>query len=165
MFHEKRFTWNISTLILGKAYILFIFLCHILEIPSKIRIKGNFGEDIAVRFLVKQGFRILARNYLRRAGEIDIIAERFGEIHFIEVKSIFLKNVSRETIRGGGLNYRPEENVSRKKIFKMIKAAELFLLDRGPGAAEKVHFDVIAEVFDCQGKILGFRYIKDVNCG
>ena len=56
---------------------------------------GNLGEDLACRFLMKRGFDVIERNYLKKCGEIDIIATNKGKIHFIEVKS-----VSHETIPG-----------------------------------------------------------------
>ena len=37
---------------------------------------GRVGEDIAAQFLERKGFKILARNYRKPWGEIDIIAEK-----------------------------------------------------------------------------------------
>jgi Holliday junction resolvase-like predicted endonuclease len=49
---------------------------------------GDLGEDIAERFLMKQGYRIVERNYLRKWGEIDIIAKKDGKLYFVEVKTV-----------------------------------------------------------------------------
>ena len=54
----------------------------------------EIGENIAVRFLVKHNFSILERNYTKKWGEIDIIAEKSSKLYFIEVKS-----VTRETFK------------------------------------------------------------------
>ena len=54
---------------------------------------GEIGENIAVKFLVKQGFSILDRNYTKKWGELDIVAKKDNKLYFIEVKS-----VSRETL-------------------------------------------------------------------
>ena len=35
---------------------------------------GDFGEKYTVKYLKKNGYKILERNYLKRYGEIDIIA-------------------------------------------------------------------------------------------
>ena len=68
---------------------------------SKTQKTGEIGENIAVRFLVKHGFSILDRNYTKKWGEIDIVAERNKKIYFIEVKSVSretLDSVNRETL-------------------------------------------------------------------
>ena len=48
---------------------------------------GNKGEDIANKFLIKKGYKILERNFRFSKGEIDIIAQDKNEIIFIEVKT------------------------------------------------------------------------------
>lgn len=58
---------------------------------------GSLGEELAERFLVKRGFRILHRNYWRPWGELDIVAERKNKLHFIEVKALSQTIVSDET--------------------------------------------------------------------
>lgn len=79
---------------------------------------GDAGEDAAVRFLEKNGFSIIARNYSCRLGEIDIIAEKTEKKHisFIEVKT--RKNTD------FGL---PCEFVGRDKQIRLKRTAEVFL--------------------------------------
>lgn len=48
---------------------------------------GSIGENLAAAFLVDQGFRIVARNYRWRRGEIDLIAQREDWMIFVEVKT------------------------------------------------------------------------------
>ena len=48
---------------------------------------GNKGEDIAVRYLEDQGYKILKRNFRSRYGEIDIICSRAKSVVFVEVKT------------------------------------------------------------------------------
>jgi len=52
------------------------------------RKKGDTGEGIAARFLMKQGFRIIERNYNKPWGEIDLIAKKGNLLCFIEVKTV-----------------------------------------------------------------------------
>ena len=62
---------------------------------------GEMGENIAVRFLMKQGYAILGRNYTKKWGELDIIAEKKrrvpllggGKIFFLK----FLKTLHKQT--------------------------------------------------------------------
>ena len=49
--------------------------------------KGKIGEEIARRYLVLIGMKIICSNYKTKFGEIDIIAKLENKIVFIEVKS------------------------------------------------------------------------------
>lgn len=80
---------------------------------------GARGEILAAEFLQKQGFRILFRNYRCRLGEIDLVAEKAGRIHFVEVKA--------RSGRGFG---DPAEAVDLKKQAKLLKLAAWFLKER-----------------------------------
>lgn len=50
-------------------------------------ITGKSGEDIAIKYLEKNNYEIMERNFSCRQGEIDIIAKDNNEIVFIEVKT------------------------------------------------------------------------------
>ncbi len=73
---------------------------------------GQEGEDQAAKYLVRQGYKILERNYRTRVGEIDLIALHDGEVVFVEVKT-------RTTTAYGA----PELAVNPQKQRRMIKAA------------------------------------------
>ena len=55
---------------------------------------GEIGENVAAKFLMKHGFAILDRNYTKKWGEIDIVAEKDNLLHFVEVKSVVREGVS-----------------------------------------------------------------------
>ena len=76
------------------------------------KILGKEGEDRAARFLAKQGYKILERNYSTPQGEIDLIALHRGEIVFVEVKT-----------RTNEAYGAPELAVNPRKQMRMIKAA------------------------------------------
>ena len=82
--------------------------------------KGKLGEDIAVRYLVSKGYRILARNYRNKIGEIDIIGEKDNTIIFLEVKS--------RTNTNYGYGY---EAVNRKKQEKIINSSHIYCKQNG----------------------------------
>jgi len=50
-------------------------------------VRGEVGEELAVRELERRGYVILARRYRRRGGEIDIIAMDGPTLVFVEVKA------------------------------------------------------------------------------
>ena len=86
---------------------------------SKKRQFGNIGENVACVYLEKHGYTILERNYLRKWGEIDIVAQKGAITHFVEVKS-----VSSETL------YRPEENVHPAKLRRLARAIQTYILEK-----------------------------------
>ena len=55
--------------------------------PDRRQHLGRQGESLAVEHLRKKGYKIIARNYTTRIGEIDIIAKHDGQLVFIEVKA------------------------------------------------------------------------------
>ena len=53
---------------------------------------GRLGEDIAIKYLQNKGFLVIGQNYLKKCGEIDIIAKKDRVLHFIEVKTVSHEN-------------------------------------------------------------------------
>jgi len=95
---------------------------------SKKRRFGNIGEDLTNMLLVKRGHEVLCRNFLRKVGEIDIISENEGIIHFIEVKSVTHEtsaDVNHETRDV----YRPEDLINDQKKLHMKRAIEVFIME------------------------------------
>src|SRR5437660_1718519 len=68
---------------------------------------GSSGEDLACKYLEKQGFEILKRNYLIRGGEIDIIAMDHETLVFVEVKTRYGREYgyAREAVTPWKLRY------------------------------------------------------------
>ncbi len=48
---------------------------------------GKIGEDLAIKYLEKQGYKILERNFHSQQGEIDIVAKDGEFLVFVEVKN------------------------------------------------------------------------------
>lgn len=94
---------------------------------------GAAGEDRAAAYLTEKGFRILARNYRSRFGEIDIIAEDGKYILFAEVKT-----------RKSSSLVDPAEAVTAAKRTRIAKTALLYLQRHPTGLQPR--FDVIAVV-------------------
>ncbi|MEW5948720.1 MAG: YraN family protein [Thermodesulfobacteriota bacterium] len=96
---------------------------------------GKKGEDLAVTFLRKTGYVILARNYRDSMGEVDIIAEENGALVFIEVKS-------RGSLRYGD----PKEAITAHKKRQLSKTALAFMSKTGL-SGQRARFDVVAIQF------------------
>ncbi len=86
---------------------------------------GDIGENVACEFLVRHGFTVIERNYLRKWGEIDIIAQKGSKIHFVEVKSVSCE-ISRFDVSHGTV--RPEENLHPGKLKRLYRTIETYLL-------------------------------------
>ncbi len=54
---------------------------------EKIRALGRQGQAHIEKFLIKNGYSILARNYSVRVGEIDLVAQKNEIVCFVEVKT------------------------------------------------------------------------------
>ena len=113
-------------------------------IPDEARKSvGRDGEDIACQFLMRNGYKILERNYRKKWGEIDIIAEKGGSVRFVEVKT-----VSREILPDGSreMDYRPEELVHESKLRKVARTAALYMEEKGDGREYQV--DVVGVIMN-----------------
>lgn len=108
---------------------------------------GSEGEDLAVRFLQKKGYRIVARNYKTPVGEIDIIARDGDTTVFIEVKT-------RTDISFG----YPYEAVNKRKRQKLKNLALLYL--KRQGKESPVRFDVLS-IFCMDNGKKDIEHIKD----
>lgn len=101
---------------------------------------GNQGEDIAVKFLKTNRYKIIERNFnVPKLGEIDIVAKDKDYLVFVEVR-----------LRKAGSLVSPLETVDIYKQRKLIKAAQTYL---------KLHnlndvfsrFDVVGVTFHADG--------------
>ena len=95
---------------------------------------GKKGEEIAVAYLIKEGYKILARNWFYDHKELDIIAKLGAEIVIVEVKT-----------REGDYFEEPWEAISKKKIRNLIEAADAWLLQKEIDL--ETRFDVISIIF------------------
>lgn len=96
--------------------------------------KGDMGEKIALRYLKKQGYKILEHNFLCKTGEIDLIAfdPQNKELVFIEVRY-------RETGIDDAI-----ASINYNKQLKIIRAARYYLLINPEYSESFTRFDVIA---------------------
>ncbi|MBW2605393.1 MAG: YraN family protein [Deltaproteobacteria bacterium] len=93
---------------------------------------GKESESLAVRYLKKNGYKIIERNYRNKLGEIDIIAKEKGTLVFVEVKA-------RKTHVFGN----PKWAVTPKKQRKISMVA-LYYLKATKQTHVKARFDVVA---------------------
>lgn len=93
---------------------------------------GQAGEDLACEYLAAHGYRIRARNFRCRAGELDVVAERAGVTVFVEVKE-----------RSSASHGEGFEHVTWAKRRRILQAARLYAVQHGL-LESRLRFDVIS---------------------
>ena len=100
--------------------------------------KGTVYETISIKYLKKNGFKILERNFRAVTGEIDIIAFKNDVYHIVEVKG-------KENLSFG----YPREMINNEKIRKIKNTTKCYFLQKRKNIDEcYVCFDVIEIVGD-----------------
>ncbi len=94
---------------------------------------GLVCEEIATNYLKRKGYCLVERNYLKKCGEIDIIVEKDGLIHFVEVKGVIHEtnpnNVNRVTTRSFDC-HRVEDNLSSRKLNRLKRTIGVYLSEK-----------------------------------
>ncbi len=116
---------------------------------------GQIGEDIACKFLVKHGFRVILRNYRKKFGEIDVIAKKNDRFHFVEVKT-----VSRRTSSHVFDDHRPEDNIHSAKLKRIGRTIEAYIFEYN--IENDWQFDALTVELDSDEKTANVRLFSDL---
>jgi putative endonuclease len=127
---------------------------------SETQKTGEIGENIAVKFLVKQGFSIIERNYTKKWGEIDIIAEKAHKIYFLEVKSVIRETLTNVTHETNG--YRPEDNMHPWKLKRLSRTIQTYLASRNKNREDDWQVDLLVVYLDLKNKKAKIKVVKDI---
>ncbi len=100
---------------------------------------GKCGENLALDFLQRRGYRIIKTNYKSKLGEVDVIARQKDTICFIEVKT--------RASQTAGL---PVESITRQKRHQITKAALCFLKENKLWD-RPARFDVVSVLRESSG--------------
>jgi putative endonuclease len=110
---------------------------------------GKRGEDAALRYLERLGYRLLARNWRCKFGEIDLIMRAGETVVFVEVR-----------VRRSGVE-NALVSVDERKQHKLRLAMQAYLSTQGWDDVE-VRLDVIAVRFDDSGEHGSLTHARDV---
>ena len=80
--------------------------------------RGKVGEDAVCDYLEEKGYTILARNYRKKCGEIDIIAQDGDTAVFVEVKT-----------RKYGAMDSGTEAMTKSKMRRIIATSEEYMYE------------------------------------
>ncbi len=89
-------------------------------------------EDIAAKFLESKGYKIIAKNFTSKSGEIDIIAADNDYLIFVEVKY-------RKNDKYG----HPLESINYKKQQRIINTSKYYMLINNYDENTPVRYDVV----------------------
>lgn len=100
--------------------------------------KGKKGEDAALNFLIKKGYKFVDRNFRWRGGEIDIIVKKKKTLVFVEVRSF----------SSDRLDMDPIETIGPSKVDKLLKTALIYVESHPEFHDYDLRFDVIGVKFN-----------------
>lgn len=109
---------------------------------------GAFGEDRATKYLKKNKYKILARNWSNKWGEIDIVARKKGCFIFCEVKTIEKRS-----------GFSPEDEINYKKTRQLVKMAQIYLSSNKISFESPWQIDILAVEVD--GQEIKIRHLKN----
>ena len=105
------------------------------RVLSKKLALGQHAEKLAADFLERHGYEILARNWRRPEGELDLVVSGEGLCIFVEVRS-----------RTGTERGHPLESIDGRKRARILRAARMYINEEHPSAAV-FRFDVVGVTF------------------
>ena len=111
------------------------------------QIRGALGEQAAVDYLRQNGFMIVERNYRIGRSEVDIIATRYDELHFVEVKT---RKISSMTA--------PEEAITEQKMRAMRRAASAYMAQRHSMLEPKFSLIAVEMIGD---RVEALRFVEE----
>jgi len=105
------------------------------RVLTKKQALGMRAEQLAADYLEQRGYEIVARNWRRPEGELDLVVSAEGLCVFVEVRS-----------RTGTERGHPLETVDARKRARVLRAARMYIDEERPQAAV-FRFDVVGVTF------------------
>lgn len=109
---------------------------------------GKYGESLAIKWLMKNGFLIVDTNWKSGRCEIDILARKENVLHAIEVKS------RRTTMFGN-----PEQSISPSKQKNIVAACSAYLMNADD---DQIQIDILA--ITIRSRSVQYYLVEDI-CG
>lgn len=133
---------------------------------------GAVGETIAANWLEKKGFRVIDRNYRKKWGELDIVAQKDKVLHFVEVKTVSRRSFGgppSPNIYGGTSkfeqeinNYRPEDGMHKWKVRRLRRAIQTYLAGKYKGNDPLWQFHLICVFLDQERRVAKVKFVKNL---
>ncbi len=121
---------------------------------------GAKGEEIAVKYLETKGFCVIDKNYRKKWGELDIVAQKDGCLHFVEVKTVSRKSYSGKFEQEIN-SYRPEDNMHPWKIQRLRRALQTYILEKHL-YGRHWQFDLACVFLDMERRVAKVRVLENI---
>ena len=112
---------------------------------------GRLGEQLAAKYLQSKGYKIVARNFRTRNGELDLVTLKDSTLICIEVKT-----------RVGNLYGTPLEAIGFYKLQALIRTVAYFQLLH-PDLPQASRLDAIAIELTDSGKLISLQHIPNIT--
>jgi putative endonuclease len=119
------------------------------RVLTKKQALGMRAEQLAADYLEQRGYKILARNWRRPEGELDLVLSAEGLCVFVEVRS-----------RTGTERGHPLETVDARKRARVLRAARMYIDEERP-QAPVFRFDVVGVTFALDDRPPELVHIED----
>ncbi len=115
---------------------------------------GKLGEKLAENFLVKNGYRLITRNFHTRFGEVDLVVERNKKLIFVEVK-----------LKIGEEFGTPEEMITKHKLRQIEMTGQSFLMKYPEYEKfyESMQIDAVCIVMDTNREVLRMDHYENIS--
>lgn len=120
---------------------------------------GQLGEEIAQKYLENRKFRFVERNFRKKWGELDIVMQKDGVLHFIEVKAgSFHDSVPKE----GQEAYRPEDHMHFYKKARMKRIIQSYLLEKKISPQQEWTIDLVVVHINTETKKARVHILENI---
>jgi len=128
---------------------------------------GEIGEKLAADYLKTRGFKIVARNFRAKFGELDIVCRKGRLLVFVEVKSVTSNpaQFAQERIQSGEQlsGFSPEQHFTKQKISRLKRAIEIFLIKNKLSSETEQRLDLVAIELDKDNGLKNLRHYENVS--
>lgn len=114
---------------------------------------GQWAENNVAQYLEQKDYSILGRNYQKKWGEIDIIAEKNGILIFVEVKA------NKKELAG----FEPENRVNPEKLRRINRAIQTYLASKKYASEQEWQIDIISLTLDRDRGVAKIKHFKNIE--
>lgn len=120
---------------------------------TKIFEFGAWAENYVAQYFESKKYIILGRNYRKKWGEIDIVAEKEGILVFVEVKA------NKKELAG----FEPENRVNPEKLRRLHRAIQTYLVSKKYGQNQDWQIDIVSLTLNKDGGSVKIKHFKNID--